>query len=464
MKKRFPRFLSFLMAACMLAGCTAAPEVPQPSSSATSQPAISAGLPPEPQSRPQPELEPQPQPETLPRQVQDYLRGALQGSRLLTIGPDGQVLQNRFFPDKAYSAGAVFGDGRYLFCQQDAGSAGEASWADNVVVDLQTKEVFLCDETQWGYQRHLLLDENIIGFAMGGRVLDSQDKQWTPLKFYDKQYRPLNLQLDFDFGRTLKSGTGDASPYSEHFVTGICYDKNLRRYYLTFAKDLTHLPGGSPWDLYSENQMGIAVFDEVGQLVEAKLLPSEYTAPYSHNVFTLISNNPQLTEDGWLILNHDTAARETGTLLVDPFTWEAIPLPYERLRYVGDGLFWATQRNEREPRSQLVKIHNGGVKEHCPLPGEIAVEGYTNGFTPTQMILNNGTGYITAISWVNQSVYFSGLFYWDGRKPELVHLLTEYFNLAGMDGQGNCLLLLDGIPEEYREEYKENLQRHYGIN
>lgn len=451
--------LSAAMLALSLAACApVAPAAPSSLPVQSGAPASSA-----PQSNPvQTSV---PAVDGMPEQAKEYVRRALDGSVLLTINPRGEVVKTVDFPGFAYSAGRLTPDGRYMLCQKNAESAGEASWCAYTVIDLETGNKYDWPHTQQGYQSHRILDDNLIGFAYGSKTTGPEEP-WEPIRLFDIRYRPLDVTLAFDFGGEIVIDAGeDAYSYLQNSVTGICYDRAKQTFVLTYAKDLSQegLKEEEHADPFSKNRLGVAVFDKNGKLIKNQLLPEEYMAPFSHNVLVLWPADPAVLHDGRLLVEATDPEGQSALLLIDPNNWSVQKLSYSGHGRMAPGgrsvLAFRTEKAPPHAVHALLTFENGKIASEQELPREIPVSGYASPFFPSDAVWYDARVYVKANYFSSTYQSFSGLFFSDGENMNLVHLLPlEYCNLVGSDRDGNCLLLIAGATQQSRRLYQHILE------
>lgn len=394
--------------------------------------------------------------EILPEQVVNYMKESLKGSKLLTINPEGKVVKTVSYPGQCLSNAQISPNGRYMLCETDAESNDGTTLCGYTVIDLQTGKQYPFSK-QTTYLDHSILSDSMIGYAWGSPTF--LEKGDSPIQLFDMQYRLLNISINFDFGDEITLASGDK--YYEHYINGICYDSKKEVFYITFARDTSHigLSSGVIPDLFSETRLGIAVFDKDGKLLDKRMLPKEYMAPYSYNTLSLLNTGPAVLPDGWLVVRAMIEENDCPLLLVNPSDWTI-----KRLSYSGSGgdtgvtgMVHATLKETSTTENTykvLMDINGGNITAALKLPKSIQEAGYTNKFMPTGAAWKNGKGYLTTYNGVGSNKDICGLFSWDGNRTKLIHLFPAYFiNTLGIDEDGNCLVLLYGATPQMKESY-----------
>ncbi|WP_092638197.1 hypothetical protein [Acetanaerobacterium elongatum] len=381
------------------------------------------------------------------------MKESLKGSKLLTISPEGKVVKAVSYPGQCLSNARLSPNGRYMLCQTDIESGGESFNCDYIVIDLQTGKQYRSPDRQSGYQNHIILSDNLIGYAEGTRI--NGPEQNKPIKLYDMQYRPLDIALAFDSGKRLVHDSGES--YDENSITGIGYNPHSETYYVTYAKDLSldGLKEGEYQQIFSQSRMGIAVFNKNGIPIDNRYLPKEYSAPYSGNVLWLIPNSPVVLPDGWLVVSSIKNYKTNTLLLINPNGWEVKELNYQSHNGCGltDKLLPVYEYQlPQYPNTTLLGFQNGTITAKHELP--VTVKAGLNEFEPFEIEWKDNKGYFLAIGQGTDWMSIYGLFFWDGTTAKLNHLLPIECNLVGIDSEGNSMVLLDGATPLMAEEYE----------
>ncbi len=398
---------------------------------------------------PAPEPEPQKTYDSYPEQAKGYLRQTIEGSLLLRVSPSGEV-QTRFFPAANYSEARLSPDGRLLLCKADASSAGEAFWSGYAILDLAAAPVAVYPYAgeQWGLQDHIWLDDNLIGFADGSPV-GGQEESWRPIQLHDGRFQPLPVPLRF-------------AQEEQRELIGVGYLSGSRQYVLVFAENLSP-PGEDP---YLISRIALAFFDETGARVGGFTLPEEYMSLYSTNLLSLLPNNPFVTADGRVLLRvikrtGENRYRNYFLLVIDPKTQKAEELPYgSSVRLSADGRYaLAGRESEKLPywNPALLDFGDAAATKVTELPATFAPEGFANQFYTYDGVANDKGVYLLAENFTKEYHLFNTLLYWDGKEAKPLGFFPgrDHCSVAGVDADGNCLLLLHGMTGEQYANLRE---------
>jgi len=401
-------------------------------------------------------------PTAYPEQAKEYLKYALEGSLQLTFGP-GSSHNEKTYPGVSYSDGQFSPNGGILLCKENRGGAAEARWSSYATLNLTQNptEIHSLDGEQWGFQDHILLDDNLIGFASSG-VVGGQENSWQSIQLYNAAYVPLSLTLSFDFGE--ERVTTDGQDYRERELTGIGYDRKNQHYVLTYAKYEGELIETK--DRLTKNRLGIAIYDVTGKLLKEMEVDASYHAPWSRNILILTTNNPVVLNDGRILLEAMTDDDVVTVLLVNPTDDSTTSLlGGDIVSASPDGMRAITSGYDQEDALGAT-LWNLSGKEPVPeiLPAAWEAEGIT--FSFWDATLGPNQVYLLGESYSEDGEGFCGLFYWNDGELELLSLLPglSYCSLvSGVDQEGYAHVLVHGLSGEdiefQRERIEEILQR-----
>jgi hypothetical protein len=373
-----------------------------------------------------------------PDQAKEYLRASLDGSLLVRIDRDKNA-ETVEFPGKNYSDADLSPNGEYILCKTNAMSAGEASWCGYTVLDLTASQIMShpYDGEQWGYQNHIILSDELIGFA-SGNVIGGQEDNWESVKLFDNRYNKLDVPgLETDIQ-----------------VVGIGYDRTEERYVLAYAVDLAEgeaIP-------FSDNRLVIAVYRQDGALIREYQIPDEYMSLYSRNLLLLTPNNPVVARNGQILIRVmlDPQNHSPSLLVIQPDGLvEEIPSCGEGFRLSADGnhAFAIGLDNEGALVSSILDLNQPGLAAQELPATAFVVDGYAEPFTPIDAVLRDNHTYILAESYTEDYELFSGLFYWDGEQAELLQILPGRgdCSLAGVGVNGECYVMIHGVSGDIPE-------------
>lgn len=383
-----------------------------------------------------------------PEQAAKYLKMGLDGSALLSFNKAGEH-RELLFPRVNYSDAQMSPDGNHLLCKTNSGGAGESRWCGYSVVSLITNpaEIYDYNGIQWGYQDHVWLDDNLIGFA-DSDVIGGQEDTWKSIQLFDSRYTPINTSLQLS---TNKDDT----------VVGIGYNRTKKQYILTHA--INKSLGADP---FAANQLILSVFNSQGILVHEIPIPKEYQSPYSRNILALYSNNPMVTEDGHILLTAQKAGgnRDLLLLVLSPKDQSIQELPYgDALCLSADGkTAFAVASDYESNRRQSALLHFDGRESATvqELPHNFVDKNYSGEFVPFEAAISAHHVYIMAENYMDAGEAYCGLFYWDineNQSSEQIKLLQvfpdrDFCNIVGVDGEGFCSILINGVVPDYAEE------------
>jgi|GEM_PF-1127740 len=389
-------------------------------------------------------------PDTPAGQGKNYLQMSLDGSYVLSFDSEGKK-EETLFPAVNYSNAQISFDGTYMLCKVNASAAGEGRWCEYSTVNLLTGEAYNCNsDVQFGFQNHIWLDNNIIGVAYGQLGEES-------IQLFDNMYNPLNVSFDFP---------QDAAD----MLAGIGYNRSSSQYIFARLEDTENK---------TDDRFLLSVFEKDGSHAKEIEIPQEYSPLYSGNILMWIPNNPVITADGNILLTvqkkEDIESGNTHkwTLLVISPNGEILQeIPGSnnlRLSDNGNAVFTLVSDplQSSYPAPTVISFEDGDLSVY-ELPAFFAEnDDYENPFTPFDAVFDGHNVYIMTDKGTDDGMGAHGLFYWDMQKDpnaEQIKLLEVfhgigYYDLAGIDDNGYCNILLNGVvPESAVDDSRSHLE------
>ncbi len=373
-----------------------------------------------------------------PRQAAEYTDMSRDGSLLVSVNGAGEKTV-RLLPGVRCSDGRLSPEGNAVLCKTDVDAAGDGRFCGYRVFSLEDpRQGYDYDGRQMGFQDHIWLDQNLIGYASAG-FDRARGITWGSVRLFDGRYNPLDLTL-------TPAARGQSA------IVGIGYDKTAGRYILVHAENQS-----TQTEQFSVNRMILSLFDSKGAPTEKIPIPEEYQCRYSANTLSLYSNNPAVTADGNILLTAQKkeSPREPVLLAVSIKDKSIREFPYgDSFRLLDDGkTVFATAYVYATGHSQpaLLRFDQGGTTAQ-ELPLRFAADGYGNGFIPRDAAAREGQVYWMAENATVEGRSFGGLFYWDSirdphaRDIRLLEILPASYScsLVGVDGRGACHVLIEG--------------------
>lgn len=423
------RWLPFLCSLLLLCGC-AVVEAPQPNpeggpalSQSQSEAHSMPKTPPKPLPPKQTPVDPEQEFRLLPQQVKDLIARAREKCEVLYFSPAGKLVKTISLGKGYYTNGSISPDGQHIHAEANAEGGGEAYWCSYVTYNIAENRLNFWNDINSIQYPHKIIDNCMIGHAFYFPFNNS----YRPIQFYDMDYQPLELTLDFDFGERKEIGDGY---FHRNSITGMAFDGASQQFILTYAIDRTD--GAQGTIPFEENYLGIAVFDRTGALLQN--VPTQYIAPYSGNTLGLLPNAPEVSEDGVVYISAQKLSgqyRVKVTLRFDPRTSLINEIPHARTTQHG---IYSVAMDDRE---SLRLLKSGEV--FAQMSSSFSAEGYHEPFWMQSCVLDNTGGYWIALNPDN----FWGIFrfsYDDFRNPVLVTTVPSFANFMGIDEQGNFMI------------------------
>jgi hypothetical protein len=312
------------------------------------------------------------------------------------------------------------------------------------------------DGEQWGYQNHVILSDELIGFAFGNTLGGTEDN-WDGIKLFDNRYNKLSVPDFSTASLSLDGLPASFTPENDIQVVGIGYDRTEEQYVLVYAlntADTEEIP-------FSDNRLVVAIYGQDGTFVKEFKTVEECMSLYSRNLLTLTPNNPMVANQGQILLR---AMREDmdysqSLVTIEPDGWlDALPFYGEGFRLSADGnrAFAFGFDDTEKIVSTILELNLpgqwGASLREIPATAW-SVEGYGENFTPVDAVMRDNHTYILAEYYSDAYEVFSGLFYWDGEQAELLQILPGrgYCSLAGVGREGECNVMIHGKSEDVPE-------------
>jgi hypothetical protein len=378
---------------------------------------------------------------------------------IIKINSSGEISLYKELPPGQYTDAVIAESDDFLLYKSAEYGAGESYWCDRATIDLNSGGVYPAPEQQSGWMDHVVLENDSIGFASG-----------QSLRLYDSQYNPIPLAFEIDFGAKL---INDGHSYDEIALTGVCYDPQAMKYYISWAKDMST---NSEYEFdstngyvhpFKVNRMGIYVFDKNGAFLDSVMLPDSCISPYNLNYLTLTQTVMHIFRNKMIIEVMDQDYK-TFLVSIDLRTLQPEFLSYRYpaayfssfstlgkiplMSTDGDTFIaesTAPPDGATEEKRLLLRMRDMKIIAEIPSSLDVPFPENPERFEIIDAAVGSSGLYFAGVAQIAGSDVV-GLFYWD--KRQLATLLCELpvndvlsiedsFNILTVDENGDCLIL-----------------------